>query len=67
MITGASLICEHVQHNYSAKGLLAEICPSTIMVLMLVNQVDIAFEYAAIFVCWIILVSANNTGSAAVI
>ena len=43
-----------MQNSYSAKGLLAEICPTAIMVLMPVNQVDTAFEYAVIFVCWII-------------
>ena len=43
-----------MQNSYSAKGLLAEICPLAIMVLMPDNQVDTAFEYAAIFVCWII-------------
>ena len=37
-----------------AKGLLAEMCPTAIMVLMPVNQMDAAFEYAVIFVCWII-------------
>ena len=51
MITGATLICYHVQ-NSNTKGLLAEICPSAIMVLMPVNQVDTAFEYVVIFVCW---------------
>ena len=66
MITGATLICEHVQNSYT-KGLLAEICPSAIMVLMPVDQVDTAFEYAVIFVCWIILGSVNSTGSATVI
>ena len=34
---------------------MAEICPTGIMVLMPVNQADTAFEYAVIFVCWIIL------------
>ena len=43
-----------MQNSYSAKGLMAEICPTAIMVLMPVNQVDAAFEYAVIFVCWII-------------
>ena len=38
-------------NSYSAKGLLAEICPIAIMVLMCVNIVDTAFEYAVIFVC----------------
>ena len=33
---------------------MAELCPTAIMVLMPVNQVDTAFEYAVIFVCWII-------------
>ena len=33
---------------------MAEVCPTAIMVLMPVNQVDTAFEYAVIFVCWII-------------
>ena len=33
---------------------MGEICPTAIMVLMPVNQVDTAFEYAIIFVCWII-------------
>ena len=33
---------------------MAEICPTAIMVLMPVNQVDTAFEYAVIFVCLII-------------
>ena len=36
------------------RGRLAEICPSAIMVLMPVNKVDTAFEYAVIYVCWII-------------
>ena len=54
MITGATLICLHVQKSYSAKGLMAEICPTAILVLMLVHQVDTAFEYAVIFVRWII-------------
>ena len=40
-----------MQNSYT-KGLLAEICPSAIMVLMPVNQVDTAFEYAVIFVFW---------------
>ena len=66
MITGATLICYYVQNGY-AKGLLAEICPSAIMVLMPVNQVDTAFEYEAIFVCWIILGSVISTVSATVI
>ena len=66
MITGATLICEHEQNGYS-KGLFAEICPSAMMVLMPVNQVDTAFEYAVIFVCWIILGSVISTGSATVI
>ena len=52
MITGATLICLHVQNSYSAKGLMAEICLTAIMVLMPVNQVDTTFEYAVIFVCW---------------
>ena len=43
-----------MQNGYSAKGLLVEICPTAIMVFMPVNQVDTAFEYAIIFVCWII-------------
>ena len=45
-----------MQNSYSAKGLLAEICPSAIMVLhvMPVNQVNTAFKYAVIFVCSII-------------
>ena len=46
---------------------MAEICPTAIMVLMPVNQEDTAFEYAVIFVCWIILGSVNNIGSATVI
>ena len=54
MVIGATLICQHVQNSYNAKGLLAGICPLAIMVLMPVNQVDTAFEYAVIFVCWII-------------
>ena len=41
-------------NSYSAKGLMAEIYPTAIMVLMPVNQADTAFEYAVIFVCWII-------------
>ena len=61
MITGATLICKYVQNSYSAKGLFAEICPSAIMVLLPVNQVDTAFEYAVIFVCWMILGSVNST------
>ena len=44
MITGATLICKHVQNNYSAKGLLAMICPIAVIMLMPVKQVDIAFE-----------------------
>ena len=59
MITGATLICLHVQNNCSAKGLLTEICPTAIIVLMPVNQVDIAFECAVIFVCWIIFMLLN--------
>ena len=39
--------------QYSANGPLAEICPTAIIVLMPDNQVDTAFEYAVIFVCWI--------------
>ena len=66
MITGATLICYHVQNSYT-KGLFVEIFPSVIMVLMPVNQVDAAYEYAVIFVCWIILGSVNSTGSAEVI
>ena len=66
MITGAT-ICYYVQNSYSAKGLLAEICPLAIMVLMPVNQLDTAFECAIIFVCWIILGSVKSTGSATVI
>ena len=54
MITGATLICSHVQNSYSAKGLMAKICRTAIMAVMPVNQVDTAFEYAVIFVCWII-------------
>ena len=55
MITGTTLICLHVQNSYSTKGLMADSnCPTAIMVLMPVNQVDTAFEYAVIFVCWII-------------
>ena len=54
MITGATLICKHVQNSNSGKGLLAEICPSAIMLLRSVNQVDTPFEYAVIVVCWII-------------
>ena len=34
---------------------MAEICQTAIMVLMHVNQVDTAIEYAVIFVCWIII------------
>ena len=67
MITGATLICLHVQNRYSAKGLLAEICLTAIIVFMPVNQVDTAFEYAVMFVCWINLGSVNSTGSATVI
>ena len=45
-----------------AKGLVAEIYPTAIMLLKPVNQVDTAFEYAVIFVCWIIFrVSQQNT------
>ena len=33
---------------------MVKICPTAIMVLMPVNQVDTAFKYAVIFVCWII-------------
>ena len=33
---------------------MAGICPTAIMVLMPVNQVDTAFDNAVIFVCWII-------------
>ena len=43
-----------MQNSYGAKGLMAEICPTAIMVLMPVNQVDTAFEYVVVFVCWII-------------
>ena len=43
-----------MQNSYSAKGLTAEICPTAIMMLMPVNQVDTDFEYAVIYVCWII-------------
>ena len=43
-----------MQNSYSAKGLFAEICSTAIMKLMPVNQKDTAFEYAVIFVCWII-------------
>ena len=32
---------------------MAEISPTPIMVFMPVNQVDTTFEYAVIFVCWI--------------
>ena len=66
MITGVTLICQYVQNSYT-KGLLAEIFPSAKMELMPVSQVDTAFEYAVIFVCWIILGSVINTGSATVI
>ena len=55
-----------MQNSY-AKGLLAKICPSAIMVLMPVNQVDTVFEYAVIFVCWIIFGPLNSSGSATVI
>ena len=41
-------------NNYSAKGLIADACPTAIMVLIPVNQADTAFEYAVIFVCRII-------------
>ena len=54
MITGATLTCQHVQNSYSANGLMAEICPKATMVLMPVNQADTVFEYAVIFVCWMI-------------
>ena len=43
-----------MQKSYSAKGVMTEICPTAIMVLMPVNQVDTAFEYAVIFVSCII-------------
>ena len=43
-----------MQTSYSAKGLLVEILPTANMVLMPENQVDTAFEYEVIFVCWII-------------
>ena len=33
---------------------MAKTCPTAIMMIMPVNQVDIDFEYAVIFVCWII-------------
>ena len=36
---------------------------SAIMVLMLVNQVDTAFEYAVIFVCWIIWGQSTAQGA----
>ena len=40
---------------------MAEICPTAILVLMPVNQVDTAFEYAVIFVYWVIFrVSQQN-------
>ena len=37
-----------MQNCYSAKGVLAETCPTAIMVFMPVNQVDTTFEYAVI-------------------
>ena len=43
-----------MQNSYNAKGLMAEVSSTAIMVLMPVNQVDTAFEDAVIFVCWII-------------
>ena len=43
-----------MQNSYGAKGPKAEICQTAIMVLMPVSQVDTAFEYAVIFVCWLI-------------
>ena len=43
-----------MQNSYSAKGLMAEICPTAIMVLMPVSQMETAFEYAVVYVCWII-------------
>ena len=46
--------------NSYTKGLLAEICPSAIIVLMPVNQVGTAFEFAVIFVCWIIYEACLN-------
>ena len=67
MITGVTLICLHVQNSNSAKELLAEVCPSAIMVLMPVNQVDTDFEYPVIFVCEIILAAVNSTGNATII
>ena len=42
-----------MQNSYSAKGLMAEICPTAIMVLMPVSQMETAFEYAVVYVCWI--------------
>ena len=51
MITGATYV---YLLTCAKQGLVAEICPTAIMVLMPVNQVDTAFEYAVIFVCWII-------------
>ena len=51
---------DHRTHTYLltcekqlCKGAVGRDCPSAIMVLMPVNQVDTAFEYAVIFVCWI--------------
>ena len=43
-----------MQNSNNVMGLLAEIFPTGIIVLVPVNQVDTAFEYAVIFVCWII-------------
>ena len=42
-----------MQNSYIEKGLMAEICPTAIMVFMPANQVDTVFEYAVIIVCWI--------------
>ena len=49
MITGASHTYLLTRAKQSANGLLAEIRPSAIMVLMPVNQMDTAFEYVVIF------------------
>ena len=41
---------------------MADICSTAIMVLMPVNQVITAFEYAVIFVCWIIFRVSQQHG-----
>ena len=42
--------------QFQCKGVLAEnLSDNNKNILMLVNRIDTTFEYAAIFVCWVIL------------